>query len=334
MINQYETLPVEGGSVFSAKGGSLEGGHPRPSGLSAALCISVLLYTALPRTVWAAAPCAAEDGGSGTVVEVLNAETLLLDDSRVIRLMGALPPRFAAQYASHGGIALDLRPELKTALARLALGKRVQVRFGGSHEDRYGKQLAQVYVEPEKKGSADDSGQGLWLQGAMIGAGLATAYSFSDNRACARELEERERKAREQGEGYWRNGIFRVRAADNPKLLLGLVDTFQIVEGVVTTTADMGGHVYINFGADYHNDFTVSIEKKDRASFSGAAGALAPAGERGKNRSPLDGLKGKRLRVRGWIESYNGPMIAVSHPEQIEIDGETAANGEGGAKPK
>ena len=297
----------------------------------------LICAAALPSAAWAAPPCAAEEGGSGTVVEVLNADTLLLDDSRVVRLIGALPPRFAAEYASHGGIALDLRPELKAALARLVLGKRVRLKFGGSREDRYGKLLAQVYVEPEKvyvepeKDPAGGLGEGLWLQGATIGAGLATAYSFSDNRACMRELLERERKAREQGAGYWRTGIFRVRAADNPKLLLGLVNTFQIVDGVVTTTADMGGHVYINFGADYHDDFTVSIEKKDRAAFSGVAGVLAPAGERGKHRGALDGLKGKRLRVRGWIESYNGPMIAASHPEQIEIDGETAAGGEGAA---
>ena len=34
--------------------------------------------------------------------------------------------------------------------------------------------------------------------------------------------------------------------------------------------------------------------------------------------NPL-GLKGRRIRVRGWIESENGPMIAVARPEQIEL---------------
>ena len=28
---------------------------------------------------------------------------------------------------------------------------------------------------------------------------------------------------------------------------------------------------------------------------------------------------GRRVRVRGWIKSYNGPMIEPSHPEQIEV---------------
>lgn len=300
-------------------------------GVSLLLCAALLSVAsqAQPSSSSPPAPCATEDGGSGTVVEILDAETILLDDNRVIRLIGALPPRFATQYAVHGGIALDLRPELKAALARLALGKRVRLKFGGSREDRYGKLLAQVHVE-SASASRPAPAPEFWLQGAMVGFGLATAYSFSDNRACAHDLMEQERRAREQGEGYWRNGLFRVRAADDPKLLLGLVDTFQIVEGVVTTTADMGGHVYINFGPDYHSDFTISIDRKDRAVFSGASGALAPIGERGKekrgqgerdkSRSPLDGLKGRRVRVRGWIESYNGPMIAVTHPEQIEID--------------
>ena len=28
---------------------------------------------------------------------------------------------------------------------------------------------------------------------------------------------------------------------------------------------------------------------------------------------------GKRVRVRGWVARYNGPMIEATHPEQIEI---------------
>jgi hypothetical protein len=30
-------------------------------------------------------------------------------------------------------------------------------------------------------------------------------------------------------------------------------------------------------------------------------------------------LKGKRVRVRGWLKNFNGPSITVTHPEQIEI---------------
>ena len=30
-------------------------------------------------------------------------------------------------------------------------------------------------------------------------------------------------------------------------------------------------------------------------------------------------LEGKRIRVRGWLRSWNGPQIEASHPEQIEL---------------
>jgi hypothetical protein len=30
---------------------------------------------------------------------------------------------------------------------------------------------------------------------------------------------------------------------------------------------------------------------------------------------------GREIRVRGWLEFYNGPMIEATHPEQIELLG-------------
>jgi micrococcal nuclease len=78
------------------------------------------------------------------------------------------------------------------------------------------------------------------------------------------------------------------------------------------------GRLYLNFAPDWRSDFTISIERKDAASFTSAG--LDPAA-----------LAGKRLRVRGWLAWRNGPMIETTHPEQVEllpVDG-----GEGEAKP-
>jgi sensor domain CHASE-containing protein len=82
------------------------------------------------------------------------------------------------------------------------------------------------------------------------------------------------------------------------------VDSLQLVEGIVTSTADVRGRVYLNFGADYRTDFTVAIAKKHRKRF--------------KSVDPVT-LEGARIRVRGWVELMNGPMIWVSHPARIEI---------------
>jgi len=45
----------------------------------------------------------------------------------------------------------------------------------------------------------------------------------------------------------------------------------------------------------------------------------------------VKGLAGKRVRVRGWIEWRSGPMIAVTHPEQLELLPDAPESGD--AKP-
>jgi hypothetical protein len=42
---------------------------------------------------------------------------------------------------------------------------------------------------------------------------------------------------------------------------------------------------------------------------------------------------GKRVRVRGWIEWRNGPMIEVSHAEQVEVLPSAPATGTAPAAP-
>jgi hypothetical protein len=63
---------------------------------------------------------------------------------------------------------------------------------------------------------------------------------------------------------------------------------------------------YLNFGADWRSDFTITIAPKDRRLFEADG---------------IDPLiyQGKRVRVRGWLKSYNGPLIDATHPEQIEV---------------
>jgi hypothetical protein len=67
-----------------------------------------------------------------------------------------------------------------------------------------------------------------------------------------------------------------------------------------------GGRIYLNFGDDWRSDFTISIDRKDVPAFP-AAGIDVKA------------LAGKRVWVRGWIEWRSGPMIAATHPEQLEL---------------
>jgi len=250
----------------------------------------------------ARAGCDLKDAGNATIVEILNTESLLLEDGRAIRLVGTLSPRTGTRWAQ----AMGLESKIVAALEARLLGKEVRLRIGSRERDRYGRLMTHVFV-----GDGDDP---VWVQEALVREGLATVYSFSDNRECVRELQAVERVAREVGAGFWEQGVFRVRDATDLDSLDGLAYSFQIVEGRVQDVAESRGRIYLNFGEDWRTDFTATVAPSDRDSFNGSG-------------IELPDLEGRTVRVRGWVERRNGPMIDVTHPEQIELiaPGDSAA---------
>jgi endonuclease YncB( thermonuclease family) len=235
--------------------------------------------------------CDLPPGQKGTVAEVRDGETLALSDGTLVRLINAKAP--AAPLAARGD-----RPWPKQALTALASGAEVELRYGGAKADRHGRVLAQVYVV---KG-----GERLWLQGELVAKGLARVYSFPDNHACVDDLLAREAEARAKGAGLWGVWAYRVLDAGNVERLGRLTRSYQLVEGVVAATGEGKTRLYLNFAEDWRSDFTISVKRQDAEQLS-AEGL------------DLNSLAGKRLRVRGWVEWRNGPMIEVTHLGQIEL---------------
>ncbi|MCA1973560.1 MAG: thermonuclease family protein, partial [Caenispirillum sp.] len=162
--------------------------------------------------------------------------------------------------------------------------------------DRNGRTLAHLV--------RDD---GLWIQGEMLRRGWARVYTFPDNRALAAEMLALEAEARAARRGIWALPHYRIRDAGR---LPGEPDAeggFHLVRGVVHDVAEVRGTTYLNFGADWRTDFTVSLDSAARRSFQAAGLDLAA-------------LEGRELLVRGWIRSRNGPMIEATHPEQLTAD--------------
>jgi hypothetical protein len=89
------------------------------------------------------------------------------------------------------------------------------------------------------------------------------------------------------------------------------VGSFQLIEGRVVEAARRADRWYLNFGEDWRSDFTVIIPAQALHDF--AAAKVDPYA-----------LRGRVIRVRGWVESFNGPMIEAVIPEQIEIIDEPA----------
>jgi endonuclease YncB( thermonuclease family) len=249
----------------------------------------------------ARAACDLTDAGKATIVQILNTESLLLEDGRAIRLVGSLSPRTETRWAQ----AMGLEEKITGALEERLLGKEVRLRVGARERDRYGRLLTHVFAGEDEP---------VWVQEALVSDGLAMVYSFADNRDCVRELQAAERAAREAGAGFWEQGVFRVRDATDLDSLDGLAYSFQIVEGQVRDVAENRGRIYLNFGEDWRTDFTATVAPSDRDSFNGSGIALPD-------------LSGQTIRVRGWLERRNGPMIEVTHPEQIELvrPGDSAA---------
>ena len=233
-------------------------------------------------------------GGVAVIRGIVDGDTVTMEEAISgaieIRLVGIQAPKLP--LGRRGFQKWPMADAAKTFLARLAGDKRVRLSHGGRRMDRHGRLLAHLHLE-----------DGVWVQGALLSAGLARVYSFGDNRARVAEMLALERQARTARRGIWALDYYRIRTPENSGRHL---NSFQVVEGKVLDAADVRGRVYLNFGPNWRTDFTLS---------------LAPGTARLFRREGIDpaAMLGKRIRVRGWLKSFNGPMIKVTHPEQIEV---------------
>ena len=232
----------------------------------------------------------------GIVTSVTDGDTVILDDGRVVRMIGTQAPKLPLDRPNYP--TWPLAPEAKVALEALALNKPVRLGFGGEEVDRYGRILAHVFVTlPEGE---------IWAQQAMVAKGLARVYSFPDNRACLDLLFAAEGRARLGGLGIWSDPYYSIRAADVPGELLARAGHYELVEGRVMLAEQRSGRVYLNFGRFWKEDFTAVIEAPALRLFAAA------------EIDPLK-LENALLRIRGWVDDRDGPRIEITHPEQIEV---------------
>jgi micrococcal nuclease len=248
--------------------------------------------------------CEIEGGEEHSVVGVLDGQTLRLVGGREVRLAGALAPSpfDAAAEAGNWPPAVAARQ----ALERLVQGRSIRVVAAGRRSDRYGRLLAQAFL---------GSGEGaVWIQGEILKAGYARAYGLDGSRSCSAQLLACEAIARDARLGLWAEAAYQVRSADEVRGLLGVVGTFQLVEGAIVSVSGVRSAISINFGGDWRSDFTISVRGSVRRD------AL-------KQWTDLAALNGRRLRVRGWIEQRGGPLIDIQDVADIEwLDGEASGD--------
>lgn len=241
-----------------------------------------------------------EKGPVRSVTRIIDGETVALDDGTELRLVGVLAPRAIDVGAEPG--AWPLETAVRRKLHALLLGESIELAFGGERLDRYGRLQAHAFL-------VEAGGGRRWVQGELIGQGLARAYTLAGNRACARELLAAEQPARAARRGLWAEAAYRIRRADKPAELLRYRATFQVVEGRIVRVAELRSRIYLNFGRNWRRAFSASLRRDERYLL----------GEHSVR--PRD-LEGKLVRVRGWIEQRRGaPVIDLSAAGGLEVPG-------------
>lgn len=226
-------------------------------------------------------PCRLNALGNASVTAILDGRGLRLADGREIKLAGIDVPQTAAGRA---------------ALENLVLGKDIALTGPSNTTDRYGRTLAFAFV----------NGSETPVQYNLLALGQARVAPFVQDDSCSSVLLAQEQKAREARIGLWADPGYAVRAAGDGPAIKPLRGRFSVAEGRVVSVRESGGTIYVNFGRRWSEALTVTILKRHERSF--AAAGIEPKS-----------LEGRIVRVRGYVDVRNGPVIEATQPQQIEV---------------
>lgn len=230
------------------------------------------------------------------MAEVVDGAHLRLADGREVKLVGVEVPKHSPRAE-----------EARAFLAGLVAKGPLALRAGTAKTDRYGRLVGDLLL-------AD----GASVQARLVETGFARVLSGQGRRDCVADLLALEGRARARSLGIWADPIYAVRNAGDAAALERLEGSFQIVEGRVARVATIRGRIYFNFGEDWRTDFTVTVAPANAKLFEAVIGAPAA-------------LEGRHVRVRGFIERFNGPEVALTRPEDIELLSEAKEPGNDGA---
>ncbi len=278
----------------------------RPAPESAILCrmwirAALLLVLAGPAAAQApggrgaaglAPPCGG-DPSADRVAAVSADGEIALASGRTVRLADLRWPEAPAIRAAGLGWLRD------------RIGAAVAVQAGPP--DRWNRRPARIGLatDPPRDpagGSAPDLASDLARH--LVGAGLAVTDPREAERLCDPDLLGPEAAARRHGQGLWARE--RPLQADAVEDLRRRIGTFAFVEGRVRSVGERERRTYLNFGQAWSEDFTVTVPKRSWAILT--AGGLSAAT-----------LRGRRIRVRGLLEEWNGPALTLDVPEGLEL---------------
>lgn len=216
---------------------------------------------------------------------------VLLADGRRIRLAGLAPqPADAA--------ALPELEVLRRAAESESRAKTLLLRLISTTPDRWGRLPGLLLPEP-------DAAPFAGLSARFAADGLARIGDLAEAGECAARLGAAEQGARTARLGLWADPYYAVRDAAQTKALREAAGQFVVVEGRVRRVGRGRQRLYLDFGPG-RQDFAVTIAMRTVRLL-----------ERQDIR-PLS-LRGRAVRVRGWLDLAEGPRLDLAGPGYIDL---------------
>jgi hypothetical protein len=154
--------------------------------------------------------------------------------------------------------------------------------------DRFSDKYCLVFEKCEKKESINEK---------ILKNGYGFLYPMSSNKILDKALKKSEKNARVNKNGLWKDKNF----IKNEKNISKFINSYQLVKTKVEKVHKNKYGIYINTGKNWKKDFSVFIDKD----------LIEKIGFSPKSK--------QNIIVRGWVKSYNGPMIDIVFPSQIEL---------------
>ncbi len=162
---------------------------------------------------------------------------------------------------------------------------------------RHGALLAHIILQND-----------TWLQGTLVEDGKAMVMPVYElDRGRLNTLKNIEIGARMARRGLWaKNPIVCAWGAKSA------FDSFSIIQGQITEAANVRGTIYLNFGDDYWEDFTVKITRKNFKS-------LPIETQNQLTRLTEEAEPDMIIEARGWVFFSGGPMIDIKTDAQLDF---------------
>jgi endonuclease YncB( thermonuclease family) len=242
-------------------------------------------------------PCSLERASPATVALVDEDFDLLLDDGRRVALAGL-------EFPSSVGQAKTIREAALSRLSNWLAGEQIFLSPLASGPDRWGRAPAQAIAAADSSPDAPLVSVGATL----LVEGLARFRPDPVAAPCAKTYLDAEKLARDQNLGVWiGDPVVEISGAGEAvRAALARKKGMAVVSGVVQSVGEAPGAVYLNFGPRRSVDFAVVISKRNMGIFE-------------QNGVTPRALYGRRIRVRGLIETNYGPRMEIAAPAEIEI---------------